>query len=145
MNNTLLLTCFFVGLLGSACFGQENDHEATGKHLVALTVGYTFVPSGTDLEAEQEEGFFVPTIGLDYMYKFHPKWEAGIVLDWELEQFLIFDKELERDRAFLTAIMIARKLTEQWNVQAGGGIEFEKNKNLAVFRCGTEYLFPLGK
>jgi hypothetical protein len=124
---------------------QENPHETEGRHLVSLTTGYSYINEGTELGATSREGFFVPTIGLDYFYKLNQRWELGFVLDWELDHYLIFDQELERNRAVLIGLMGSYKLTKKLSFQLGAGLEFESNENLAVVRTGMEYLFPIGK
>ncbi|MEQ8713391.1 MAG: hypothetical protein RIC80_10255 [Cyclobacteriaceae bacterium] len=137
-----MLFCFSPLLLA-----QEEvaiDEEEEGKNLIAATVGYTYIREAGELGATEADGFFVPTIGLDYFRKVHTKWEIGLMLDLELGQYLIIKKELERERAFIAAFAGAYKVTPNFQLVAGAGIELEKHKNLAILRLGAERQFNLG-
>ena len=45
-------------------------------------------------------------------------------------------------KPFLVALVGAYNI-KHWAFLAGGGIEIESNKNLAIFRGGVEYVFRL--
>jgi len=134
----LILTLFVNTLL----VAQETEEET--KHLITGALGYTFIPSGSSHDS-QEEGAFVPSLGLDYFYSINSKWEIGIMTDLELGEYLILKKELNRENAFLIAAIASYSLTKHLNISAGGGIEFEKHHNLGVLRIGTEYTINLKK
>lgn len=124
---------------------NEMELEMEGRHFIALSFGYTYIPKGANLESSEQEGFFVPSVGLDYMYRLTPRWEVGTMLDVELDHYLIFDKELERENAFIATIVGLYKVTPRFSVYAGGGIELETHKNLAVFRIGVDSPIPIGR
>ena len=57
-------------------FAQELKHEKKEKkNLLTAALGYTYIPKGAALEAEEAEGIFVPSFGLDYFRRIHPRWE----------------------------------------------------------------------
>jgi len=127
---------------------QETERESQGKkNRIAPVLGYTFVPEEI---ADDDKGQFrvIPTFGIDYERKLGNKWALGLFNDIELTSYLISDEAeesglLERDFVFITTIVVIYSIKEQWTVFGGGGYEFEKNKNFAVMRLGTEYEIPI--
>ena len=139
MKNTYFLVFIFI-FLSFSLFAQKET-----KHIVTASLGYTFIPSGAPSGSEEEDGAFVPSIGLDYFYRLSSKWEIGIMTDLELGEYVIIQKELDRENAFLAAAIVSYSLTKGLNIFAGGGIELEKHHNLGVIRLGTEYAFKSKK
>lgn len=122
---------------------SENNHKE-GKHIVAASIGYTYIPKGASLHGhDNDKGFFVPTIGLDYFYEVAHKWEIGLMLDFELDHYVITSKDLERENALLVIGVGSYEFARGWHVLGGGGIELEKNENVAVIRLGVEKKFEL--
>ena len=125
---------------------SETGHEGEeGRHTVFLGFGWTHIPQGGNLEDTEANGFLVPTIGLDYLYKIGPKWEVGTMMDLELDHYLIVDQELERENAFIITAVVLYRLLPHLSIFAGTGVEFEHHKNLAIFRVGIDSPFQLGK
>jgi hypothetical protein len=125
------------------CLAQESEKpeesiEKEERHVVSATFGYTYIGEGAELGASEANGVFVPTFGLDYFHVIDRKWELGIMVDLELDHYLIVEKELERENAFIATLMAVHKLRRTWYLFAGAGIEIEGNKNLAVLRLGME-------
>jgi len=81
----------------------------------------------------------VPSLGLDYVRRVGHSWEIGLMLDYELDHYLIVDKELERENAFIAVAGAAYNPIEHLAIFAGGGVELEANEHLFLFRIGTEY------
>ncbi|WP_200975303.1 hypothetical protein [Echinicola sp. 20G] len=137
----IILSLFFVTPLMAQ---EEMEEEGETKNRVLFSLGYTWIPQGAELEEmEVGDGFFVPAVGFDYFRKIHERWEIGMMWDWELDHYIVISEELERERAMLFALVANYELTEKWAVFAGGGAEFEKNENLAIFRLGTEYAIEM--
>jgi len=134
---------FVVLGLGFNLFSQETHEEKEPKHLVAFALGYTFIPKATSVGGTEPNGIFVPSIGLDYFYKITPKFEIGTMIDFELGEYVIFEKDLNRTNAIVISAIGAYSITKNLNVFAGGGIELEKHHNLGIFRVGAEYGIPL--
>jgi len=135
--STFLLVSFFC----TSLFAQNTEHEK--KHLITGALGYTYIPNGTTAESSSAEGVFVPSIGLDYFYSISQRWEIGIMSDFEFGEYVIFDKDLNRENAIVLAAIASYSLTGHINLFAGGGIELEKHHNLGIIRVGGEYGFNL--
>ncbi len=144
---TLFLSLFFLVVITPTAKSQETEpaEEPEKKHLISASFGYTFIPKATSIGGTEANGVFVPSIGLDYFYRLSPKWEVGTMIDLELSDYLIFEKDLEREKALVIALLGTYKLTKHISLFGGGGIELEKHQNLAVFRFGTEYIHYFDK
>ena len=142
MRKLLLTFILFFGI-SPHLIAQEmgNKEPEKMKHTLTLGFGYTFIPKATSLDGTEPNGILVPSIGLDYFYRIAPKWEVGTMIELELGDYLIFEKNLSREKAMVIAVLGAYKITERINLFGGGGIELEKHHNLVVLRMGTEYLF----
>ena len=125
--------------------GERSSAHHFLHHRLAAGFGYTLVPKGAD-ESTEEEGILVPTLALDYLYKFSHKWSAGLVVDLELSQYVIpvLDDFVNRHNALIIAAIGLYEPIIYWGIYAGAGIEIEKHKNFAVLKVGTDYEFQLG-
>lgn len=124
---------------------RAQSHESESLNVIISSFGYTFIPAGAEPESEEEDGFIVPTVGLDYFREVGEKWEVGLMTDLELGHYLIFDKDLDRENAFLIVATAQYKFLDNWAAIGGVGVEFEKNENLKILRVGVERSFQLGK
>ena len=135
--------------------GQETEQEAEwfeeGKrNRFAVFVGYGWVPKG-QTGTESEGTLVIPSLGLDYERWFHPRFALGWYNDFQLSSFVVEregehdveEKLLEREYAFVTAVVAVFEVVERLAVYAGPGQEFESNENFFVFKIGAEYEFPL--
>lgn len=127
-------------------FSQENDEEEQTKHKLVLLLGLTHIPETIE-EGESLKSEELPTIGVDYYYKLNPKWQIGVVVDVELGKYAVdFGGEnIPRENAVVTGVVAGYQILKGWNVFAGPGVEFERNKNIFIIRASTEYEFELGK
>lgn len=127
-------------------FTQEEKGEKAKiekQSFASVTLAYGIVPQGSN-EDNIEKGHLVPAAGADYLYRVAPKWEVGIMVDFEFATYVIpRENNLIRERAFITVPVLAYNILPPWSLFVGYGIEFEKHKNLGIFRLGTEYSFPL--
>lgn len=129
-------------LLPLAAFAQEHEgeaHEEFKRSKLTATFGYTHIPEGTGHDESDEEGYFLPTAGLDYFYRLSEKWSLGAMFDIEFGEYLIIDKDLSRSNAMIFVAVLGYELMPSWGLIAGGGIEIEESENLSVVRVGTEY------
>jgi hypothetical protein len=141
-----ILVLLIVFVSNSNVYAQEEaSTPREDKHLIALSFGFTYIPEGENENQTETTGVFIPTLGLDYFFKIKQRWEIGLMTDIELGNYVIIDKELDRENAFIATAMGLYKISNDWSVFAGAGIELEKHKNLAVLRLGTDYVFSLGK
>ena len=144
---TLLFSTFAINSLAQETSHSENEEhdEMESRHFISLSFGYTYIPQAGNLEATEEEGILVPSVGLDYFYRLAPRWEVGAMMDVELDHYLVVSQDLERENAFIAAIVGLYKVTPRFSLFAGGGIELEAHHNLAVFRVGVDSPIPLGR
>ena len=135
-------TILFIIILCSTVFSQE--HESEHKNRLGLEVAGTFIPTGSSDEncedcSDNKEGILVPTIGLEYVRSISDVWAIGGLVEVELDHYIILDEDLNRHNALIIAAFALFKILPQWYISAGGGIELEAHKNLAVIRLGTGY------
>jgi len=149
-NNHRFMKYLMPILIFIICFGvqaQEEEFEESGRiHKVALVLGMTHVPSTIEEGGESSEEF-VPTLGLDYFLQFKKGWKVGLVVDYEFANYIVkFGREdLNREGALVTGILLGYEFANRWSVLLGPGVEFEKNKNIAILRTSVEYEFELGE
>jgi hypothetical protein len=141
-----ILALIIVCMSNSRIYAQEEvDKDPEEKHLIALSLGYSYIPKGGEEHHSETTGVFIPSIGLDYLFRINQRWEIGLMVDFELGNYVIIHKELNRENAFVVAGVGAFKISKHWAVLSGVGIEIEKNKNFAILRLGSDYSFSLGK
>lgn len=134
-----------VFLFTNFLFAQEGLEPTESKNAFIFNFGYTHIPVGSELESESKNGFFVPTIGFDYGREISEKWELLVMLDFELGKYLIVNKDLNREHAFIVLGGASYKLFKSVKLVGGLGVEFEKNENLFITRLGGEYIHELNK
>lgn len=121
---------------------QAQESEA--RNFIIASFGYTYIPGGAALEEEVvEDGFFVPTIGFDYVREVSERWMLGLMVDVELGQYLVLEKNLERENATLFVFTGKYEFLEHWGLIGGGGLEVDSHNSLAIFRFGLERHFEL--
>ena len=67
------------------------------------------------------------------------------MIDMELGEYLVFEKDLNRKNALVISLIASFKLTSNLNLFSGGGIELEREHNLEIIRLGGEYAFRFKK
>lgn len=139
MRNFYLI--FILVLIPGVFFAQEGETELEYKNVLTGTFGYSFVAKGTEVNGTEAKGVLVPSIGIDYFRKLNPKWDVGMMIDLELADYLIFEKDLNRSKALVVTAIVAHNFTEHITLYGGGGMELEKHENLLVARFGVEYAF----
>jgi hypothetical protein len=122
--------------------GQEQKEQ---KHLLGAGFGFTFVPLGNAFGDTDERGVFTKTVGLDYFYKFHPRWGAGFLGAVELDHYVVTDEQVERENAIILTLVGMYSATKYLDLFFGGGVEVEQHDNLAVLRLGLQYSIDVGK
>ncbi len=142
----VFIAVFMLCGLVDATAAEEAGHkesEESQRHRVGLFPGYTYIHDAAE-DVGEDEGVWVFTLGVDYVYRFREKWSAGLTVDVEFGDYLVVDNELNRENAVVVCGLVFYELLPRWAVFGGGGVEFEQHKNLAVLRVGTEYEFSLG-
>lgn len=140
---SLMLLAFFLHSLPgqdhSSDTLSEHGSASHNRHTVAAGFGFTFIPVAGGLGDTQARGLFVPSVGLDYFFHLGKHWELGFMADYELDHYMIVDKQIEREHAFLLVLTGMYKFGKYWGAFAGGGVELEPHHHLAVLRLGMEY------
>ena len=139
-----LISLFLLISLQTATSVFAQEHEGVYKNRLGLEFAGTFIPTGSSDEncedcSDNKEGILVPTIGLEYVRSISDVWAIGGLVEVELDHYIILDEDLERHNALIIAAFALFKILPQWYISAGGGIELEAHKNLAVIRLGTGY------
>ena len=106
----IVFTLIIVMLLFGNIFAQETENEEK-KHLITGALGYTYIPKGASVHSEAADGVFIPSIGLDYFYSISHRWEIGIMSDFEFGEYVIFDKDLNRENAIVLTAIASYSLT----------------------------------
>ncbi len=122
--------------------GQEQKEH---KHLLGAGAGFTFIPLGSILEDTDARGLFAPTVGLDYIYHFHPRWGIGFMSTLELDHYIVTDDRIVRENAMIFTVVGMFSATSYLDVFVGGGIEVEQHDDRAVLSLGTQYAIDVGK
>jgi hypothetical protein len=141
----IILLIYFVNIIPAIAQEKTEENEQEKRHSLAFVFGYTHIPAATK-DGKKEDAVFVPTIGLDYFYLLNEKWTVGGVFDMELSKYEVAfeNDEITREIAIVLGALVGYEVLPHWGILAGPGIEFEKNKNLFVFRLCTEYTFEIG-
>lgn len=142
-------------LIAGQLSAQEKEIEKTNEafvphHSIGVVLAHAHVFQGRDAEGNRSV-LSLPSWGLDYNYKFHPKWGIGLHTDIIVEKFMV-DKHLEsgssgevleRSHPIAPAILGAFSPNHHWSFLFGAGAEFAKEGNLFLNRAGIEYAAEL--
>lgn len=149
----LWLICLMGGLAGRAQnnASREEFHE---HHSLGILISHTQVFQGVQSNGERK-WLALPSIGLNYNYKFHPIWAIGlhndiVIEDFEVEQHLRSgggnDNEiLQRSYPLASVLVASYKPGKSFNYMFGAGGEFAHTGTLFLIRIGIEYVLPISK
>ena len=133
--------------------GQEHGEEAVfhPHHTFGLVISHTQVSEGVS-EGGKRKWLSLPSWGLNYNYKFSPKWAIGLHTDIITESFKVDEhlngssnEVIERSSPVATALMASFKPGEHFIFLLGGGGEFAHAANYLLIRLGLEYEYHLNK
>ncbi|MBB3697596.1 hypothetical protein KMW28_05380 [Flammeovirga yaeyamensis] len=156
--NLISLLAGFMMLVQLPSYAQEHHeaeqhHEKKCRSKVSFYMGYTAIP-----QAINHDALIVPTIGFDYSYRLNKKFSIGIVNDLEMAQYVVEvepatgghhggeakeAEHLEREFAYVGAVVLYYSPIKGWNIGVGPGLELEKNKNFFVGKVVVEKEFEL--
>lgn len=149
MRNFILLLLLVLPIIG---FAQDHSNLTTGHHddfnrlKISLAFAQTYIPSH-HLHEESESSQLIPTDGLDIQYNFSHKFFAKWTNEVEFLSYNLKNHDGEkrvRENAFLSIFTLGYEFYNKLAIITGAGYEFEKSKDLWVFRIGTEYSFSIG-
>ena len=111
----------------------DDDTGFNYQHTVSSGPSVVFPVSG---ESERTSSW-----GADYMYRFNPKWEVGVQVDFD------FLKGLDGFEGYALVPVVAYSVTGRFNVFMGAGVEHgkESGENEFLARLGGEYSIFLDK
>lgn len=134
-KRTLLVLLLFAFVASQGAYAQpaENDTGIVTRYTISTGPSVVFDLSG--------EGDPATSWGADFMYRFNPKWEAGLQLD------LNFHKGFKRFEGYSLVPVAAYSVTERFNAFIGTGVEHrrETGDNEFLVRVGGEYSIFLNK
>lgn len=128
---------------------KESSKKFEPKSSLSFLIGHAHVFQGRD-ELGKKKSLILPSIGIDYMYQFKPKWSIGLQTDVIIENFKV-EKHLgtgeviERSKPIAPALIGMYKATEHCSFLFGAGAEFAKEDNFFLNRFGVEYAAELPK
>jgi len=116
---------------------EQHDFK---HHRVALFTGYGFIPGAVD-EGGNEKIKVIPVIGIEYEYSFNHKFGLGLLNDFELSSYSVEDDHqeyIERNYAFVSALVFLYEPINGWALFAGPGYEFEAHHSYGLIKIGSE-------
>jgi len=122
---------------------EHSEHaEEFKRHSLSLFIAHSFISQG--VTSGKRDWLIVPSFALNYNYSFSHKWALGLHTDLIVEDFVIeqegSDEEvLEREFPFSALLVGSHKLTKNFGIAFGFGIEWETTKSFAVARFGVDY------
>ncbi len=132
-------------LLTSTWVYSQHESDTHGSrhlqhHRVALFTGYGLIPGAIDDNGKKKVKV-IPVLGIDYEYWFSHKFALGLQNDLELASYAVEkdDQEyLDREYAFVSALVFMYEPLHGWALFAGPGYEFEHHHNFPLFKIGTD-------
>src|SRR5262245_7760830 len=137
--NTLLLL-----LISLSLFSQEEKKEEEGMkgtNRLTIGLGHTHLANGINDDGKKV-WMAVPSWSFNYDYWISNRWAIGLQTDLVIEKFIVEQEDgqdLEREKPFAVIPVGIFKPCKHFSFIAGGGIEFEKEENLALTRLAIEY------
>ena len=137
----------FILVFTSMCLFAQEEHTTHDTyhfqhHRIAVFTGYGLISGAVD-ENGNKQAELIPVIGLDYEYFFNHKIGIGLINDIELTSYSVEKDQqeyLERNYAFVTALVFLYEPIIGLTLFAGPGYEFEKNHGFGLVKIGTEVL-----
>ncbi|MGB0403267.1 MAG: hypothetical protein ACPGEG_04165 [Salibacteraceae bacterium] len=137
-----MIKAIFLSILFVFSFLLANAQEKEFKrHSAVLVMSHTYVPEGRQSWGSKDL-LIIPSIGIDYNFKFNQNWGLGFQYDIEFMNYVLEYEEdtfLTRKNPMILALLAERKVWKELTIGIGGGYEIEKSKNLILLRFTAEY------
>lgn len=149
----LIITTFIMFLsFEASVFAQDTEHSPFHPHhTLGVMISHTQVSQGIQANGNKK-WLSLPSWGINYNYKFSPKWAIGLHNDIIVEDFAVEEhlksnggKILERSYPIASALMASYKPGKHFSFMGGAGGEFAHTGNLFLVRVGAEYGYHLTK
>lgn len=148
--------CFIVAsifsLVNSELIGQEKENQAQFKihHALSVVLSHTQISQGIQQDGERK-WLALPSLGINYNYKFNPKWSMGLHNDIVIEDYQVEDhlrsgggnRVLERSYPVASALVASYKPGKSFTYIIGAGGEFAQSASFFMVRIGLEYGFHI--
>lgn len=139
-------------LLAATSMAQEKKHDDfKPHHMLGLVISHTQISQGVQSNGNNK-WLSLPSWGINYNFKFSPKWAVGLHTDIVVEDFAVeehlkssSDEILERSYPVASAVMLSYKPGKHFSYLFGSGGEFAHTGNFFLFRVGLEYGCHLSK
>lgn len=138
-NLIIVLLFTSMSLFAQKKSASHEEHHIQ-HHRVALFTGYGLIQGAIDKNG-QKKPKIIPVIGLDYEYFFNHKYGIGLFTDLELSSYSVEDEHheyIERNFAFVSALVFLYEPMIGWALFAGPGYEFEKDHGFPLVKIGSE-------
>lgn len=140
MKKALLLT-----ILTISSFVIKAQEEGGKRQSLGVMISHATVLSEVRIEGEQRI-FWVPTWGILYDFEISERFALGVHADIFLQSFKIEEKDGEiitRDYPIAVALVGNYNVFNRLWLSLGGGVEFERERNLGILTVGLEYIIPI--
>ena len=140
----LFFLCF-----GVLSYAQEHNesHETSHKHSIGVLLSHSTIFEGVD--GGEKSTISVPSWAINYNYILNEKWAIGLHNDIIIESFLIEKTSngevIERETPIASIVVGVYKITNNFGIELGAGMEFEREENFGVARLGAEYGIEIPK
>ena len=123
---------FFSLTVAANAFGGDDSIVFHNTVTAGVTANGVITKSGEQLSF---------SLGFDYLYRFHPKWEAGVQFD------LNYDRSFEDHTSDAMVAIVAYSVTDRLPLFFGVGIERDRDSGHLEWlaRLGFEYTFFLDR
>lgn len=147
---TKLMMVVLLGYGVSKGNAQEDESQEVfhPHHTLGFMLSHTQIFQGVQNDGEKK-WLALPSIALNYNYKFHEYWSIGlhndiVIEDYEVAQHLrtgsSSDNEiLTRSYPIASAVVTSYKPGKHFSYLLGAGGEFAHSGNLFMIRVGIEY------
>ena len=138
----ILIILVLLTTIRANCQHESDVHEENQfqHHSLVLFSGYSLIPGAINEEGK-EQVEIIPVLGLNYGYWFNHKFALALINDLELASYVVekdHQEYLDREYAFVTALVFMYEPILGLALFAGPGYEFETNHSFALFKVGTE-------
>jgi hypothetical protein len=139
--------CLLMVLASGAAQAVAQEHEVAEheevrpRHRLAIFTGNTWIPQG-DHEGAIHGLIAAPTVGIDYAYRLGERFAISSINDLQIDSYVIEREdgsELERERLFVTSLVLMWEAVPRLQLFIGPGLEADKHETLGLVKIGVEW------
>jgi hypothetical protein len=141
------------GMAQSSEKGEEMEEEPfRPHHNITLVINHANVREG--VAEGRNRWLALPGWGLNYDFRFHPRWAIGLHTDLITEEFKVsrhidgeegevIDRNFPVAPALIGSFFFGKR--RRWGVVFGPGVELSSGESFFLTRAGMEYAYELPK